>query len=42
MTEGCVPRNDKEVVPLRPFLLSLRAEGVAIPGKLKRKNQRAK
>jgi len=30
MTEGGVPRNDKEVVPLRPFLLSLRAEGVAI------------
>ncbi len=46
MTGEGVPRNDRREVSLRPFLLSLRAEGVAIPAKqnskIKRQNDRAK
>jgi len=47
MTKRGVPRNDRGgglviatfLMSLQPFLLSLRAEGVAIPGKAKLKNQ---
>jgi len=43
MTKGGVPRNDRKgVCHCEPLSLPLRRQGVAIPGKSKLKNQKAK